>query len=242
MKRMDGSLINLLRSRELLDRSYYENQRHDVAFFLRKSKPDNVGDLLEVGCASGNFRNGLKGVRSYVGVDITDSYFDLNKSYEFPSEFQKGNLVDVLNKFLEEGRSFDTIVANDVIEHIDEYTTALRLIQKLLRPEGIFLGTVPNVRYFPVVYSLLFCCDWKYSPGGGVLDATHLRFFTKKSFRRVLEQEKFVINNIVTINGFSETTSRKRMALYLLLKIFDCLTLNQFSDMKNMQIFFSVSK
>lgn len=242
MKRMDGSLINSLRSIELMDRSYYENKRDDVAFFLKKSKPNNIGDLLEVGCASGNFRDGLKGVRSYIGVDITDSYFDFNITYEFPSEFYKGNLVDVLNQLIEEGRSFDTIVANDIIEHIDEHTKALRLIQKLLRPGGIFLGTVPNVRYFPVVYSLLFSCDWKYNPKGGVLDATHLRFFTKKSIRRVLEQEKFVINKILTINGFSETTSKKRMALYLLLKLFDFLTFNKFIDMKNLQIFFLVSK
>lgn len=87
---------------------------------------------------SGNFRDGLKGVRSYIGVDITDSYFDFNIPYEFPSEFYKGNLVDVLNQLIEEGRSFDTIVANDIIEHIDEHTKALRLIQKLLRPGGFF--------------------------------------------------------------------------------------------------------
>ena len=50
----------------------------------------------------------------------------------------------------------------------------------------MLVGSVPNVRFWGNMINLLIRRDWKYEDSG-VLDKTHLRFFTRKSLRRLLE-------------------------------------------------------
>lgn len=225
-----------------MHRSYYENQRQDVAIHLHKTENIKLGDVLEIGCASGKFRNKLSGARSYFGTDIEDKYFDFETKYEFESAFRKGDLVEVLNQLIDEGKKFHTIIANDVIEHISDHLLVLKLLNRILRSDGVLIGTVPNVRFYPVIWSLIFKGNWEYSEEGGVLDATHLRFFTVRSITQALKGSDYKIKKITPINGFSELTSIKRHIFYFCLFIFDLITFGKFADMKNLQILFIAEK
>src|ERR1051325_5489453 len=76
--------------------------------------------------------------------------------------------------------AFDCIFCNDVLEHLADPYSALRYCRRLLTPEGVLIASIPNIRYFPVLFQLLVKKNWQYEDHG-VMDRTHLRFFTKNS-------------------------------------------------------------
>src|SRR5581483_7119552 len=92
------------------------------------------------------------------------------------------------------------VTFNDSLEHFADPWAVLRLVQQHLAPGGSVIMSVPNVRYVDNVYHLVFEMDWRYRERG-ILDSTHLRFFTKKSLVRTLESEHFVVEKITGIRG-----------------------------------------
>ena len=85
-----------------------------------------------------------------------------------------------------EPASLDVVLCLDVLEHlIDPWSTITRLAT-LLKPGGVLIASVPNVRHFRVVLPLLFRGQWKYADFG-LMDRTHLRFFTRGSAIELLE-------------------------------------------------------
>jgi O-antigen biosynthesis protein len=81
---------------------------------------------------------------------------------------------------------FDVIVAADVLEHLKDPLDALNRLRKFLEPEGAFVISVPNVAHGSVRLALLGGhFDYR---DAGLLDSTHLRFFTLGSFERLLDE------------------------------------------------------
>src|SRR6266568_1693717 len=76
--------------------------------------------------------------------------------------------------------SLDCILFVDVLEHLVNPEDVLHRYRDLLAPDGIVLCSVPNVQHFSVIKNLLRG-DFMYQPFG-LLDSTHLRFFTFMSF------------------------------------------------------------
>jgi 2-polyprenyl-3-methyl-5-hydroxy-6-metoxy-1,4-benzoquinol methylase len=83
--------------------------------------------------------------------------------------------------------SFDFVICGDVIEHLRQPEPVVGRLLALLKPEGKFIVSVPNVRHWTVLAPLLFAGEWRYQPAG-ILDSTHLRFFTRKSILRLLDE------------------------------------------------------
>jgi SAM-dependent methyltransferase len=81
---------------------------------------------------------------------------------------------------------FDAIVAADVIEHLKDPLGALRRLRRFLKEDGRFVISIPNVAHGSVRLALL-SGRFEYRPLG-LLDSTHLRFFTRESFERVLDE------------------------------------------------------
>jgi SAM-dependent methyltransferase len=83
-------------------------------------------------------------------------------------------------------KSFDALIFADVLEHLADPTVVLKAYLRLLRPGGTVLVSLPNVGLWSVRLSLLLG-RWNYTDTG-VLDRTHLRFFTWKSARSLLAE------------------------------------------------------
>lgn len=83
---------------------------------------------------------------------------------------------------------FSVVVCNDVIEHMADPFAFLVDVARKVAPGGRLVASVPNVRYLPVMFQYVFLKDWRYDPAGGVLDDTHLRFFTRKSLLRTVSE------------------------------------------------------
>ena len=128
---------------------------------------------------------------------------------------------------------FDVIVCNDVIEHVLDPESFLVSLKSKLAPAGVLVGSIPNVRFWGNLINLLLRRDWKYEDSG-VLDKTHLRFFTFKSFRRLMNKAGYEL-------GLMEGIESTRMKI--LKAIFSPILLLVGFDICDMQIMFkAVSK
>jgi SAM-dependent methyltransferase len=84
------------------------------------------------------------------------------------------------------GLQFDAIIFADVLEHVPWPVSALRRYLQWLAPGGSVIVSLPNVGLWSVRFAHL-AGKWEYEETG-VLDRTHLRFFTRKSAKWLLGQ------------------------------------------------------
>lgn len=89
---------------------------------------------------------------------------------------------------------FDAIVFADVLEHVPDPASVLRAIRPLLAPGGWIVISVPNVSHIDVRLSLL-AGAFDYADTG-LLDRTHLRFFTRKTLEQLLDEAGLVITDV----------------------------------------------
>jgi len=89
---------------------------------------------------------------------------------------------------------FDLVVCADVLEHLVRPELLLERIRAWLKPNGLLLTSIPNVANIYVRLSLL-AGQFPYAERG-ILDETHLHFYTRSSSRRLLEQAGFSIRDV----------------------------------------------
>ncbi len=94
---------------------------------------------------------------------------------------------------------FDVVICNDVIEHMVDHDKFLETIKSKLAPDGVLVGSIPNVRFYTNLYELLINADWPYEDTG-IRDRTHLRFFTQKSLLRSFHEHGYVLERFQGIN------------------------------------------
>lgn len=85
------------------------------------------------------------------------------------------------------GQRYDCIICADILEHLRQPGAVLAQLSGLLAPGGQVLASVPNAAYAGLIAELL-AGDFRYRPEG-LLDETHLRFFTRASLLRLLEEQ-----------------------------------------------------
>lgn len=120
-----------------------------------------------------------------------------NKAKEILDKVLVGNVVDVIGDITD--NYFDCIIFNDVLEHLADPYNVLSEMKKKLSMGGAIVASIPNVRYFHNLRKLIFNKQWRYKDQG-ILDKTHLRFFTKKSIIDMFESLGFTIETIEGIN------------------------------------------
>ena len=80
----------------------------------------------------------------------------------------------------------------------------LRRIHGWLRNEGHVLVSIPNVRHWRILRNLVLHGTWDYVEAG-ILDQTHLRFFTRKSLLKTLEEAGFHVERAtLKVNGMKQ--------------------------------------
>jgi 2-polyprenyl-3-methyl-5-hydroxy-6-metoxy-1,4-benzoquinol methylase len=173
------------------DPEYYGHERRELLPFI----PARAHDLLDIGCAGGGFGRVLRSVRSDVyleGIELDpDAAAAARETYDVVTT---GAFPDVVPK-----RQFDCITLNDVLEHIVDPWGALDATLPLLRPGGVVVACLPNVRNYQTIGNLLVRGRWDYADAG-VMDRTHLRWFTRKTMVELFESRGFVVDDIVPIN------------------------------------------
>jgi glycosyltransferase involved in cell wall biosynthesis len=135
--------------------------------------------ILDVGCSGGLLAQRLRGRGHRVtGVDC----LEIPGVRERTDEFFLADLNQGLPP--EVGDGYDVVIAGDVIEHLMRPGDALRAMRRVLRPDGQILLSVPNFSHWYPRFRVtmgIFGYDRR-----GILDDTHLRFFTRSTLRRLV--------------------------------------------------------
>lgn len=198
---------------------YYEMERPEVLQLI----PDSVASVLEIGCSSGSFGNLIK-------IKSPNTVVWGIEPNEAAAQIAAGRLDRVICRTFEPGmvelagQVFDCIVFNDVLEHLVDPFGTLEQTKYLVAPNGYVVGSIPNILFFSQIAHILIKQDWKYQESG-ILDYTHLRFFTRKSIIRMFEQCGFEILRLEGINP-----DRRWVAQF-----FNILTLGLLRDWRYMQ-------
>ena len=90
-----------------------------------------------------------------------------------------------------EAAPYDCIVLGDILEHLLDPWKLLERLREVLAPGGSVVASIPNVQHYRVVRSLL-AGRWEYRRQG-ILDRTHLRFFTRKSLPALFEGAGYAV-------------------------------------------------
>lgn len=172
-----------------MDVGYYRNERLDVIRVL----PQKPRRVLELGCGAGVFGKRLK---DDFGCTVEGIELFKEAAEEAATRLDKVHLAELESfDFSSLNKKFDLIVANDVLEHLKDPWSVLSKVRSCLTKDGYVVVSIPNVRYYKVVQSLLFKGEWKYMDSG-VLDSTHIRFFTKKSIIEMFDNAGYALVKI----------------------------------------------
>ena len=89
------------------------------------------------------------------------------------------------------GEAFDVVVIADVLEHLVDPWAALAKIRGWMAPGGRVAISTPNLAYVRILAALVLRDEFSYSPEGGIMDETHLRWFTRSTMDDALERTGF---------------------------------------------------
>ncbi len=162
---------------------YYGHARTEIAELL----PTRAGRVLEVGCGRGATLAWLKRTgrcEHTTGIELFDDAAEAARVVV--DRVEAGNAESLLAVVARAGR-FDVVLCLDVLEHLVDPWAFVARICDVLAPGGVLIVSVPNVRHWRVSAALLFGGRWRYADAG-VLDRTHLRFFTRESARELVAQ------------------------------------------------------
>jgi len=164
---------------------YYGNVREEIAQFV----PTSAQRLLDVGCGTGELGAALKrrGLKEAYGVEAFE------RAGQLAAEKLDGVLigdVEAVELPYEDG-FFDCIIFADVLEHLVEPEAVLRKAARVLGDHGVVIMSIPNVRFCGVL-AMLGEGRWEYADAG-ILDRSHLRFFTAEDMRRMVEAAGFEV-------------------------------------------------
>ncbi|MDP2025288.1 bifunctional 2-polyprenyl-6-hydroxyphenol methylase/3-demethylubiquinol 3-O-methyltransferase UbiG [Sulfuriferula sp.] len=182
-------------------KQYYQHERAEMLAFI----PPSVTHTLEVGCGAGSFSVQIKdklGAETW-GVEYQPDAANLaaQKLHRVLAGSVESALPNLPQHY------FDCIIFNDVLEHlVDPYSTLMQM-QDLLNATGVIVASIPNIRHWPEFVDYTLRGNWNYV-NTGVLDRTHLRFFTKKSIIATFTECGYVLINIQGINPHYSRTQK----------------------------------
>jgi len=160
--------------------AYYSFPRPEMLELL----PKTAKRVLEVGCGQGTFAIQIK---DYNNAEVWGIEYMPNEG-EVAKKVMDKLFIGAVEDYLDElpDNFFDAIYFNDVLEHLTYPDDVLKNLKPKLVKNGLIISSKPNMRNFRVLKMLVWDGNWDYADHG-VMDKTHLRWFTKKSIRKMYE-------------------------------------------------------
>lgn len=200
---------------------HIEDLNDSHSSIARRVKPNSK--VLDIGCGVGIigellFKN--KNCINYgVEIDPESSKVAQNSNY-----YKKVFNISIENpeerKLIEkEGVSFDYIILADTLEHMVNPGETLYQVSKMLSKNGKLLVSVPNVAYFDIIRGLIDN-EFNYQKTG-ILDNTHLHFFTKKSFIEMIANWRITYQTNFDVEWFDSTKVTEEKQELLLGQLLD---------------------
>lgn len=168
------------------DRKFGVKKRCDA---IVKRAEKKTGRILDLGCATGTFLNGMKqrGWECY-GIEPSD----------FAAHYAQDRFsLNIYHGYLEEGLFpddyFDIITLWDVMEHLPEPLETLQIISHILKPDGLLVITTPNANAWERNSFGPYWAGWDVP--------RHYNIFSDETITTLLEKSSFTVNNITSFTG-----------------------------------------
>lgn len=164
-----------------------ENKNDKYYMFVRSELigllPKLHGKVLDVGCGGGKTMRYLidSGVPDVTGIEFSETALRMARE----------DHLNVIRLDLEKDpfpfdrSTFDFIIFADILEHLTDPWKMLRQAREILKDDGIMLISIPNMKNYKIMKLLLIHDRWEYADAG-ILDKTHLRFFTKNEAEKLV--------------------------------------------------------
>ncbi len=98
---------------------------------------------------------------------------------------------------------FDVIIMGDILEHLRDTDGVLKKINTWLKPNGTLVLSVPNIMHISILKDLIENGRWSYREEG-ILDKTHVKFFTRKEIIMKLEEAGFKVSKISCTKSYED--------------------------------------
>lgn len=186
--------------------SYFTNSRKDLISLLPRRSGLHV---LELGAGGGDTLMELKrdGIASrVVGIEL----------FELKGTFQKDPMIDefIIGNVEEmeldlPNNSFDAVLMGDVLEHLIDPWAAIRKIAPLVKPGGIMMASIPNIRSRGAFKQIFIKGDFAYT-SQGLFDKTHYRWFCKKNMIELMTPENFSLVSVTSNLEFKKGSGTRQ--------------------------------
>lgn len=204
---------------------YYGYERHDVINYINRYFKENnvskkINTVLEVGCGDGGTGKLIKEkfkVNKYVGVELMDTIAlkaEKNIDKAICGDFEKMLSSQNLNGIDKE--RYDMVLFLDTLEHMYNPWTVIKSVRDWLSEDGFLVLSIPNAGHISVIKKLV--TDKFQYEKSGLLDITHIRFFTFFTIEKMLNDNGYEIAGFTTLNDLSIKK----------IKLFNFLTFNIF--------------
>lgn len=188
---------------------------------LLKYIPDFKMKILDLGCATGTNAKFIKHNEpnsSVIGVEYDENM--AQEAKEFCEKVFIGNLDDpsFLSKLKNSVPKVDIIICGDILEHLKNPEAVLVLCKSLLRKKGKIVLSVPNIQHLELFIQVYIKGTFPRN-SRGIFDSTHVRWFTKKDCKKLINSAGFNIDIYEPKFRSRDALNSKFNWIYYLLKI-----------------------
>lgn len=179
-----------------VDLNYYGNIRTEIVDLIQENRENNI-KVLEIGCGCGSTLLKIKSEypkAEVFGVELVEAAAQLIQ-----------HMIPIICQNIEDCKlqyplhSFDYIILGDVLEHLHEPHKTLLYLKDFLAEGGYIIVSIPNIMNYTAIIPLLQG-NFDYQDAG-ILDRTHLRFFTLNSIVKMFHENGFHILGISALNN-----------------------------------------
>ncbi len=187
--------------------SYYSHVNSE----LLCSMPMDAHVIIECGCGTGVLGKAYKERNPrafYVGIELNESVAKEAREYldlVICGDIERIDIKEVLATLAIE--QVDCLIYGDVLEHLNNPWKLLQEHSQLLSEKGLVVASIPNVQNWWLIANLI-AGRWEYTDSG-LLDRTHLRFFTLESIRKLFSEAGLFIHEMRS--RIVENPQRKRI-------------------------------
>ncbi len=190
------------------DINYYGNIRLDVTSLIDNA-PDSHINVLEVGCGMGTTLGHIRNTypnSTIHGIELMPRIAEFANKYI--GDVICGNIESLELPY--ENNQFDYIIFADVLEHLVDPEAVLLKMREYLKPSGYILTSLPNIMHYSVILDLLRG-NFTYQ-SCGILDRTHLKFFTYNEIVKLFERLGYRIE-VIKYNPFEAVLTEEDQQL-----------------------------
>ncbi len=171
---------------------------HDNAnLTVLQTIPPQSNKIIEIGCGSGVLAREFKKINAnchYIGLDIVEDYAQL--AARFCDSTVAVNIEKQDDLFFDTHKDRDCWIFADALEHLVDPWLVLKKIRQVIPSHGSVIACIPNAQNWSLVASLAIG-DFRYQDSG-LLDRTHLRWFTRKTIFEMFEGAGFEVESVTS--------------------------------------------